>query len=77
MANRAERRSKEYQENKKHFQAQNFGLTKREYFAGLALMGQLANVRVDESLSNVDTLAEFSLQYADALLKELDKNETD
>jgi hypothetical protein len=59
-------------------QAENFrwsdgvdlGLTKREYFAGLAMQGYL-NER--HSLDN-KKLAEWSVKMADALLAELDKN---
>lgn len=43
------------------------GLTKREYFAGLAMQGFLA--RPFDSIIHV---AEASVKFADALLKELD-----
>jgi len=44
------------------------GLTKREYFAGLALQGLLAGVRATQP-----ALDEIAVKYADSLLKELDK----
>jgi hypothetical protein len=55
------------------------GLTKREYFAGLAMQGILANETVRSILSGnngmqvPNLIAEYSLQYADELLKQLDK----
>jgi hypothetical protein len=51
------------------------GLTKREYFAGLAMQGLLAN----ESLTDLNTFpyesgtAKLSVVMADELLKALDK----
>ena len=51
------------------------GLTKREYFAGLALQGWLArcsNVSHHNALKPCD-IAEVSVSMADALLEELDK----
>jgi hypothetical protein len=48
---------------------EGIGLTKREYFAGLAMQGYL-NER--HSLDN-KTLAEWSVKMADALLAELEK----
>jgi hypothetical protein len=55
------------------------GLNKREYFAGLAMQGILANEKANVVLSrvsgmpDVDLVAQFSLQYADALLSKLSK----
>lgn len=48
------------------------GLTKREYFAGLAMQGMLAN----DASSNikVDILAQSSVMFSDALLKALKDN---
>ncbi len=43
------------------------GLTKREYFAGLAMKGVIANS------SNAGFVASLSVKLADALLAELDK----
>jgi hypothetical protein len=57
------------------------GLTKREHFAGLAMQGLLANQTVRDILSGnngmqvPDLIAEYSLQYADALIEELNKTE--
>jgi hypothetical protein len=45
----------------------NKGLTKREYFAGLAMQGLAA------SDSTYENIAHDSVKMADALLKELDK----
>jgi hypothetical protein len=42
------------------------GLTKREYFAGLAMQGLCANG------TDPEDLAKISVEYADALLKELE-----
>lgn len=51
-----------------------YGLTKREYFAGLAMQGLLGN-----SMLRMDTkpavLAEESARFADALLAELEKSQ--
>lgn len=48
------------------------GLTKREYFAGLAMQGLCANG------TDPEDLAKISVEYADALLKELeDESKTD
>jgi hypothetical protein len=48
----------------------NFGLTKREYFASVALQGILANTTRTESYEDA---AIFSIGYADALINELNK----
>lgn len=45
----------------------NKGLTKREYFAGLAMQGAMM------SNYSVNMIAETAVKMADALLKELDK----
>ena len=52
------------------YQNENIGLTKREYFAGLAMQGILAN----SSLNNLkeETVAEISVLCADKLLKQLE-----
>lgn len=51
------------------------GLTKREYFAGLAMQGLLSNVSIIDSLTNISMryIAEWSVIQADELLKQLDK----
>jgi len=48
------------------------GLSKREYFAGLAMQGLLSNPEagVDEAPNDA---AEYAVKQADALLKELEK----
>lgn len=56
------------------YNSSEFGLTKREYFAGLALQGILANHQLLLNLDNVDGGAEaFAVRSADALLLELAK----
>ena len=52
------------------YQNENIGLTKREYFAGLAMQGMLAN----SSLNNLkeETVAEISVLCADKLLENLE-----
>jgi hypothetical protein len=59
---------------------ENMGLTKREYFAGLALQGILAHESFYERMCNesgkntmVDILATASVKMADKLLAELYK----
>ena len=47
----------------------NVGLTKREYFAALAMLGLLIRSMIDEK-----KIAEFAVSQADALLEELSKN---
>lgn len=55
------------------------GLTKREYFAALAMQGLLSNQTVNQILcgnndmSVPDLIAEYSVNYAEALLVELSK----
>jgi hypothetical protein len=46
------------------------GLTKREYFAGLAMQGLLAN---SIQWNSDSLLAKFSVEIADELLKQLDQ----
>lgn len=46
------------------------GLTKREYFAGLAMQGLLCNA---SNYSQTDVLAVDALKFADALIAELEK----
>lgn len=53
-----------------------FGLTKLEYLAGLAMQGLLCNhciVTGDKNTITVQNLAISSINYADALLKQLDQ----
>lgn len=49
----------------------NKGLTKREYFAAMAMQG--LSGRPDTSSWSAERTATVSVMYADALLKELDK----
>lgn len=55
-----------------------FGLTKREYFAGLAMQGELASYQGDTARSEIPAeqlaiLAKGWVATADALLAELEK----
>ena len=58
---------------------ESVGLTKREYFAAFAMQGLLSSGSVMGILSGnngmavPNLIAEYSVQYADALLAELDK----
>lgn len=49
-----------------------FGLTKREYFAGLALQGLVSNQHYAPQ-ADTSYLPKLALGYADALLLELEK----
>ena len=46
------------------------GLSKKEYFAGVALQGLLANPDV-VAMDNTKSIAQFAVAYAEALLWEL------
>lgn len=48
------------------------GITKREYFAGLAMQGMLSSMK-GYTNSGVENLASIAVQQADALLAELEK----
>lgn len=52
-----------------------FGLTKREHFAGLAMQGLLAKhyIKDSDETPMLKEFAYYSVQFADALLAELDK----
>lgn len=57
------------------FQGQEYGLTKREHFASLAMQSLISlsdNVELDY-LKIVKTVSKASVIFADALLKELEK----
>ena len=63
-------------------QAENFrwsdgtdmGISKREYFAGLAMQGLMTSQNQEgEWRHDIKTCAEISVKMADALLAELDK----
>lgn len=47
-----------------------FGLTKREYFAALAMQGLLAD---ENNLSTIQSAAAYAVKFADALIAELNK----
>ena len=57
--------------NRGNYTIGNLGLSKREYFAGLAMQGILAN----SSLNNLkeETVAEISVLCANELLKRLEE----
>jgi len=50
--------------------SKSIGLTKREYFAGLAMQGLLSN---PNKTSNPIQISEDAVMYADELLKQLEK----
>lgn len=49
------------------------GLTKREYFAGLAMQGILSNNLLEPNKSTVEYAAKLSISAADELLKQLEQ----
>lgn len=49
----------------------NSGLTIREYFAALAMQGNLASYT--EAFPKAENIAKRSVEYADALIEELNK----
>lgn len=50
------------------------GLSKREYFAGLAMQGLVSNPDIKFS-STAENFAKYSVEIADALLAELSKTQ--
>ena len=48
------------------------GLTKREYFAGLAMQGYCANPEMRHT--SIEAIGKYSVQQADALLSALNKD---
>ena len=52
---------------------QTTGLTKREYFAAIALQGLLAGRNIESELSQ-DDWAEMAVQHADALIEALNQD---
>jgi len=48
------------------------GLTKREYFAAMVMQGIIANMKLGED-SGYETIAEWSVKQADALIEALNK----
>jgi hypothetical protein len=51
----------------------NAGLTKREYFAAMALQGLLTD---NESANTREEFAGYAVKFADALIEELSKTKT-
>lgn len=49
------------------------GLTKREYFSGLAMQGILASIQGDLKFSFEEVLPKIAVMYADELLNQLEK----
>lgn len=47
------------------------GLTKREYFVGLAMQGIVSNT--EYIMNSSETIAQYALKIADELLKQLDQ----
>jgi hypothetical protein len=52
----------------------SYGLTKREYFATMAMQGYLASVPND-TIERPEYAASHAVRYADALINELNKTE--
>jgi hypothetical protein len=52
------------------------GLTKREYFAGLAMQSYVNNL-YSSGIRTLEDAAKRSVQMADALLAELEKNKSE
>ena len=48
-----------------------FGLTKREYFAAMAMQGLLVNYANNEQYGNYPMVSEIAVQQADALIEAL------
>ena len=56
---------------------EHLGLTKREYFAGLAMQGMISsNQNLNLSIEEAQCIASQSVQFADELLKQLDNEPT-
>ena len=53
--------------------ADTAGLTKREYFAGLAMQGLMANSHNEVVSLSESEIAEWAIGVADELLKQLEK----
>jgi len=47
------------------------GITKREYFAGLAMQGMFANPSIDVTVIDEDKITQWSVNAADSILKKL------
>ena len=57
-------------ENLVAYNGYNLGITKREYFAGLAMQSHASRVGV-----TAKSAADLAVKYADALLEELNKTD--
>lgn len=55
----------------------SLGLTKLEHFAGLAMQGILSGIPVNEILPSTELAAMHSVDYAKALLIQLEKESGD
>lgn len=67
MSNRNERAFPQHPESRGVY----MGLTKREYFAAMAVQGLMASPHVDGA--TYEEITEAAVNVADALLKELEK----
>jgi hypothetical protein len=63
-----ERKAKTIGMQRVFFDEAGMGLTKREWFAGMALQGLLAN---HENRTSYEAIAVDAIRYSDALLKQL------
>jgi len=52
----------------------NGGLTKREYFSAMAMQGYLSCYAGTGTNPNIETVTKRAVEYADALIKELENN---
>jgi divalent metal cation (Fe/Co/Zn/Cd) transporter len=66
--------SKEMCEQKNEIEEYPYGLTKREYFAAMAMQGLLAactGLKISNAI--LEKIPEASVKFSDALLKELER----
>lgn len=56
-------------------EGQRYGLTKREYFAGLAMQGLCADPSYRVLISSAEHAAQNAVAIADAILAELERTE--
>lgn len=59
--------------NLEHNGDSQMGLTKREYFAAMALQGLMANSSPYIVIYNEEKFTEWCIRYADELLKQLEE----
>lgn len=57
------------------FSVREWGLTKREYFAALAMQGYITGVRASGDGINIKELCTSAIWTADVLIKELNKDQ--